>query len=149
MDALPIESKLIFLAEDDVDDLMLFTEALDDIGLQNKLIVSKDGVELMKNLDTKVPPAPRAIFLDLNMPRKNGFECLREIRDDDKLKALPVIILSTSGNSTAVDTTYVLGATAFLRKPPSFALLKKMIETILASDLEGKRSKEEFFLKVE
>ena len=149
METLPVESKNIFLAEDDVDDLMLFKEALDDIGLQTELIVSKDGVELMKKLDVMVPPRPRVIFLDLNMPLKNGFECLKEIREDDKLNGTPVIILSTSGSSTAVDTTYALGATAYIRKPPSFTLLKKMIETILASDLRRKRSKAEFYLNVE
>lgn len=97
--------------------------------------MADDGVELMNVLDESVPPPPDVIFLDLNMPRKNGFECLKEIRQTAKLREIPVIIFSTSDNAQAIDKTYSLGANFYMQKPRSFALLKKAIETVLSKDL--------------
>ena len=90
------QTKKIFLAEDDPDDRSFFEDALNALALQTVLVISEDGEELMTALEETVPPQPFVIFLDLNMPRKNGFECLKEIRESDKLKDIPVVVLSTS-----------------------------------------------------
>jgi len=125
----------IFLAEDDEDDREFFKEALKNLPIQTELTILKDGEELMAALDTCIPPPPFVIFLDLNMPRKNGFECLTEMRQIAKLRKIPIIILSTSDNEDAINTTYSLGANFYIRKPRSFAQLKKVIELVLTVEL--------------
>lgn len=129
--------KTIILAEDDADDREFFEEALKEISIETTLTTVKDGAELMTVLDENLnePPPPHVIFLDLNMPRKNGIECLKEIRETPKLKNIPVVIFSTSAFPTAIETSYSLGANCFIRKPNSHQLLKKAIETVLALNL--------------
>jgi CheY-like chemotaxis protein len=142
------QPKKIFLAEDDADDRMFFEDVLKEVSISTNLVMADDGVELMSVLEETVPPPPDIIFLDLNMPRKNGFECLKEIRQTDKLSKIPVIIFSTSDNAQAIDKTYSLGANFYMQKPRSFALLKKAIETVLSADLEtgGKQVPKEKYL---
>lgn len=123
--------KNIILADDDTDDCELFQDALKELSIQTQLTISEDGVVLMKTLDDTVPPPPDVIFLDLNMPIKNGYEALTEIRNTPKLKDIMVVIFSTTDNQIAIEKTYSLGANYYVRKPNSFALLKKAIETIL------------------
>lgn len=135
MNLSPQPTKKIFLAEDDADDRMFFQDVLNEVDIDTSLVVADDGVKLMSVLDESVPPPPDIIFLDLNMPRKNGFECLKEIRQTAKLKEIPVIIFSTTDSSQAIDTTYSLGANYYMKKPHTFALLKKAIEKVLATDL--------------
>ena len=129
--------KNIFLADDDTDDCTFFKEALEDLGVEAQLTIVNNGVELMNTLDETVtePPPPHVIFLDLNMPLKNGFECLEEIRQNPRFKEIPVIIFSTSDNNETVDKTYNQGANHYIRKPSSHAALKKVIETVLKLDL--------------
>ena len=141
----------IFLAEDDEDDREFFEDALKHLNIETELTISRDGQELMSSLDDKVPPVPYAIFLDLNMPRKNGFECLEEIKQNDKLKEIPIIIFSTSDDEGAIHKTYTLGANFYIRKPRSFELLKKAIQTVLTVDLTNgglRTSKDKFFLAI-
>ena len=129
--------KNIFLTDDDDDDCLLFSEAIQEIFPENeaRLLITNDGVKLMKALDETVPPPPEVIFLDLNMPRKNGFECLDEIRRDPKLKDIPVVIFSTTSNNDVVNRTYQQGANYYVCKPQSFTLLKKTIEFVLSFDV--------------
>lgn len=144
------QTKKIFLAEDDDDDRAFFEDALKELNLQTELVVSEDGAELMSALEENVPPIPYVIFIDLNMPRKNGFECLKEIRESDKLKDIPVVVLSTSDHENIIEDTYSLGANLFLRKPASFRLLKKAIEMVLTTDLVtgGQPFKEKYYLEL-
>jgi CheY-like chemotaxis protein len=151
MDLTQHPTKKILLAEDDADDRMFFEDVLKEVNPGTNLVMADDGVELMNVLDETVPPPPDVIFLDLNMPRKNGFECLKEIRQTDKLKEIPVIIFSTTDNAHAIDTTYSLGANFFMRKPRSFDLLKKAIESVLSKDLAsgaGQVSKEKYLVTI-
>ncbi len=126
--------KNIFLVDDDADDRMFFEEALKEISTETELTTANDGIELMTTLEENVtaPPPPHVIFLDLNMPRKNGFECLKEIRETRKLENIPVVIFSTSANENSIEKTYSLGANCYIRKPTSHKLLIKAIETVLA-----------------
>jgi len=128
--------KKIFLAEDDADDRMFFEDALKEVDIPVELTLATNGLELMSNLDvlTSHPP-PDVIFLDLNMPFKNGLECLKEIRATPKLKEIPVVIFSTTGNKDVVDVTYRQGANYYVCKPSSFPLLVKVIETVLTLEM--------------
>jgi len=86
----------LLLADDDTDDCTFFREALEELPLTASLTTVNDGVELMRLLSGELTSFPDMLFLDLNMPRKTGYEILSEIKSNDKLKHLPVIILSTS-----------------------------------------------------
>jgi CheY-like chemotaxis protein len=141
--------KNIFLADDDVDDCMLFEDALREVAADTTLTTALDGMELMNILDESVPPPPDMIFLDLNMPRKNGFECLLQIRTDQKLKAIPVIIFSTSAQPEFIEQVYQSGANRYIRKPSSFAELRAAISEMLAIDWEinsNHPSRDNFYL---
>lgn len=142
--------KNIFLAEDDADDRMFFEDALNEVDIPTQLTISNNGLELMSNLDIlTVHPPPDVIFLDLNMPFKNGLECLKEIRESPKLKEIPVVIFSTSENEDIVAQTYQQGANYYICKPGSFPLLVKAIETVLTREMwqaAKQPTKENFFL---
>ncbi|SOE23686.1 CheY chemotaxis protein or a CheY-like REC (receiver) domain [Spirosomataceae bacterium TFI 002] len=128
--------KSIFLAEDDPDDREFFKEALEQLNFDTELTFSNNGVELMSCLEVLVRhPPPHVIFLDLNMPMKNGFQCLEEIRNTPKLRDIPVVIFSTTGDIDSVDKTYNQGANYYICKPNSFQLLVKAIEKVLSLDL--------------
>src|SRR5436190_20290480 len=86
----------ILLADDDKDDCFLFREALSELPVPTNLVTVHDGEQLMSYLTEHAKDLPDVLFLDLNMPRKNGFECLTEIKHTDTLKDLPVIMFSTS-----------------------------------------------------
>ena len=132
---------IIVLADDDPDDRIFFEEALNEVDVATQLTAVGDGAELMKTLAKTVdvpPPPPHVIFLDLNMPFKNGFECLKEIRETPRLKNIPVVIFSTSSNQDSIEATYSLGANCYISKPGSHQLLKKAIETVLSLSLWDK-----------
>jgi CheY-like chemotaxis protein len=144
-------SKVILLAEDDADDCLLFEEALREVSEKSRLTTVKDGGHLMEHLDQTVPPAPDVIFLDLNMPNKNGFECLDEIKDTPKLKNIPIVIFSTSSNPETIDRVYKMGANFYMSKPGTFFLLKKAILHVLNMDLTSAQvqpPKENFILQL-
>ncbi|MBA4054822.1 MAG: response regulator [Marivirga sp.] len=125
-------STSIFLADDDEDDCMLFEDALKEVDLDVDLTVINDGEALMRALNKQVPPAPQVIFLDLNMPRKNGFECLQEIKQSEKLKDIPVVIFSTSTQEESINKAFLQGADHYIFKPGTFQLLKKTIRKVLS-----------------
>jgi len=124
----------IALADDDEDDCVLFKDALDELLISPQVSWAKNGDDLMQNLSKNSRPLPDIIFLDVNMPIKNGIECLKEIRGDERLKHLPVIIFSTSTQQWAVDRTYELRANLFIKKPDTFQKLKDIIQRILSTD---------------
>ncbi|HEY0091826.1 MAG TPA: response regulator [Flavobacterium sp.] len=121
----------ILLADDDADDRELFTEAINEHNADVDTVWN--GVQLMKALNTHTT-LPDFIFLDLNMPEKGGKECLQEIRQDDKLKDIPVIIYSTSSSKKDIDETYELGANLYITKPSSFSELRKTVKEIINLD---------------
>ena len=127
-------NKSIFLADDDEDDCMLFEDALREVCTTTELTTASDGVELINLMKTNVPPPPDLIFLDLNMPRKNGFECLELIRKTKQWKDIPIVIFSTTGQEDMVKKVYEQGANFFMRKPGSFPKLKQAIRQILDTD---------------
>ncbi|ACT93731.1 response regulator [Dyadobacter fermentans] len=127
-------NKSIFLADDDEDDCMLFEDALREVSTSAELLKASDGVELIDLMEKTVPPPPDVIFLDLNMPRKNGFECLDQIRKTKAWEGIPVVIFSTTGQEEMVRKVHEKGANFFIRKPGSFPKLKQAIKQILDID---------------
>jgi len=112
----PIE---ILLVEDNAADVRLTIEALKDARVPNRLHVARDGVEALRMLKdaTRATPRPDLILLDLNLPRKDGREVLQEIKQDDTLRHIPVVILSTSQADQDIAESYRLRANAFVTKP--------------------------------
>ena len=137
----------ILLADDDPDDRDLFEEAATYLNPTASIISFKDGVELMNYL-IHDPPTFDMIFLDLNMPKKNGKECLIEIGRDTKYGAIPVIIYTTSINPIDIEGTFTAGAFRFFRKPNSFDELKEILSIAYQSAIHKSitRSRENFVL---
>jgi CheY-like chemotaxis protein len=125
--------KRLLLADDDEDDRIFFREALEEIPVSTSLNSVKDGEELMKVLQHD-GVVPDMLFLDLNMPGRDGKECLREIRMFTHLKALPVIIFSTSANQRDVEEAFLLGADLYLQKPSGYTLMVQQLEKVLNID---------------
>jgi DNA-binding NarL/FixJ family response regulator len=142
--------KYIILTDDDIDDCELFRDAVKELSIQTKLSILGNGAALMATLEETVPPPPDVIFLDLNMPLKNGYESLIEIRNTPKLKGIPIVIFSTTASDDAVNRTYEHGANYYICKPASFSLLVKVIETVLALEIwqTPQTSREKYLLEI-
>ena len=126
-------AKHIILAEDDEDDSQFFEEALRSIDDPPSLTKARDGVELTDLLKDSAK-LPDLIFLDLNMPRKNGAQCLSEIRAEKDLQHLPVVVLSTSNSKNIIDSMYHSGANLYIQKPDDFNIWKKVLAKVLMMD---------------
>ncbi|MBF0120353.1 MAG: response regulator [Desulfobacterales bacterium] len=131
------DSIIILLAEDDEDDYLLIEKSLKKAKILNKIKWVKDGVELMDYLkhrgeykDVFKSPKPHLILLDLNMPRKDGRESLKDIKSDPALKNIPVIVLTTSKSEEDIFSSYNLGVNSFIRKPTKFDDFVKAIQLI-------------------
>lgn len=127
----------ILMADDDEDDCMLASEALTESHLQHELHLVKDGEELMdylyrrgKYINPENSPPPGLILLDLNMPKKDGREALREIKSNPTFKHIPVVVLTTSKAQEDIRLSYSLGANSFIIKPVTFASLVEVMTTI-------------------
>jgi len=143
---------ILLLADDDKDDCLFFKDALGELPITANLTTVHDGEQLMRLLadEEVIPPLPHVLFLDINMPRKNGFECLAEIKSDEKLKHLPIIIFSTSFEQDVVNLLFKNGAQHYIRKPADFSQLKKVIYQALVlatEDNVSQPAKENFVLK--
>jgi CheY-like chemotaxis protein len=131
----------ILLADDDKDDRFFFSMALEGFSIPTLLDTVVDGEKLMSHLSENLLRLPDVIFLDLNMPRKNGFECLLEIKLNPKLNQLPVIIFSTSYEQEVVNLLYKNGAKYFIRKPSEYLQFKKIVQqTITLISLGNKQA---------
>ena len=90
-----------------------------------------NGIDLMKHLNENVSPTPHLLFLDLNMPKKSGLECLKEIRELEQYKNLTIVIYSTSSSSTDIENTFLYGANVYINKPIQLELLRKALAHVL------------------
>jgi CheY-like chemotaxis protein len=126
----PTSTINVLLADDDKDDRYFFERALKDIGHSTNLTAVSDGGRLMDYLSENKGGPPDVIFIDLNMPCKNGMECLSEIKHNKGLKEIPVIIYSTSVREEVADTLYKRGAHYYLQKC-NFIDLANSIEGVL------------------
>jgi CheY-like chemotaxis protein len=123
---------LVLLADDDEDDRLIFREALEQTGLNVKLTLMHNGVQLMDYLEQqKGKELPHILFLDLNMPLKGGIECLKEIREDEVLQNLSVAIYSTSASEDDIENTFIEGANVYIKKPNDFNRLVKVLDHVI------------------
>lgn len=120
----------IVLADDDKDDRFFFDMVLKNLSIPTKLVTVEDGALLMNYLLKNTKNLPDVLFLDLNMPKKNGSECLMEIKQNEQLKKIPVIIYSTSYNEDKADELYKKGAHYYLRKT-DLAKIGKILQDVL------------------
>jgi chemotaxis family two-component system response regulator Rcp1 len=127
----PIE---ILLVEDSPGDIRLIQEALQEAKVRNSMSVSGDGVEALAFLRKQGRyarvPSPGLILLDLNLPKKNGFEVLKEIKADEELKRIPVVVLTTSQNEQDIVKSYNLHANAYIAKPVDLDRFLSVVKTI-------------------
>jgi len=139
----------IMLADDDHDDRFFFTRVLSKLPYDTKLSIFEDGARLMEHLK-KQDQLPDVLFLDMNMPCKNGMECLAEIKENSKLKDLPVIMYSTSLHKDVADLLYENGAHFYIRKSEisELEILLHKILTMLSTNEFTRPDREEFVLIV-
>ena len=123
------KSILILVADDDAEDRMLVKEALEENRLKNAIKFVENGEELMDYLhnrgkfsDKEVYPIPGLILLNLNMPKKDGREALKEIKEDSHLRLIPVVVLTTSKAEEDIFKTYNLGVSSLIAKPAKIVI---------------------------
>lgn len=128
---------VILLAEDDADDRLLVREALAEGRVLNELRCVEDGEELLDYLrrqgryaDPETSPRPGLVLLDLNMPRKDGREALREIKADPDLRRIPVVVMTTSKAEEDIFRSYDLGASSYITKPVTFERLVELMKVM-------------------
>ena len=119
------------LADDDEDDRLFFKEAFEEVKINYRISAFNDGEQLMNHLYDTSNPLPDIIFLDLNMPRKSGIECLKEIRANERLQKISVAIYSTSSSEQDIEDTFVSGANVYIKKPNDFNMLKKILSDVV------------------
>ena len=127
-----LQTRTILLAEDDQDDIFLFTESIKDFQIHFNLHIVQNGLDVISYLGEL--KSDDLVFLDINMPGMNGFECLAEIRD--KSKSVAVIMLSTADDADFIARAEKLGATGYVVKPASLELYGHAIKDILLTNWE-------------
>lgn len=125
------EEMLVLLADDDEDDRIFFKDAIDELKIKTKVETVNDGQQLMEYLVRPGITLPHVLFLDLNMPRKNGLECLREIRSNKYFNNLSIVIYSTSSSDHDIQESFIHGANVYIKKPSDFQKLKKAITDVM------------------
>lgn len=128
---------VILLADDDEEDRMLTSDALSESRILNELHLVEDGEQLLDYLrnegsfaDRNVNPRPGLILLDLNMPKKDGREALKEIKNDSRFKQIPIVVLTTSRTGEDIYQSYDLGVNSFISKPVTFEGLVKVMKAL-------------------
>lgn len=142
---------LITLADDDEDDRLLFTDAFEELKINTVVSTFNNGQFLMDFLNNPESVLPHIIFLDLNMPIKNGIECLKEIKQNERLKNIAIAIYSTSSSDDDIENTFVLGANVYIKKPADFNTLKKVLNDVVTVNWQYYTSglnKENFLLRL-
>ncbi len=128
---------IILMAEDDQDDQLLTEEALEENDMPTSLYIVENGEELMDYLNQVAPynddakfPRPNLILLDLNMPKKDGREALKEIKADPKLRQIPIVALTTSQAEDDIYRSYDLGVSSYITKPVTFGALVTVMQVL-------------------
>lgn len=129
-----IKPLLILMVDDDEDDRFLTQTALEESEVECKLIFAKDGTEVLDMLlngsSDSLGEIPNIILLDLNMPLKNGWQVLQELKSNKSLKHIPVVIFTTSSSSDHVVKSYAMGANSYITKPSTFNGLQRVMSNI-------------------
>jgi len=147
----PSQTLEVILADDDADDRQLFREALEQSAVDAHLTTISDGERLTSFLsEITHPPPPDIIFLDINMPRKDGKKCLKEIRSQKQFQEIPVIILTTSQHRSDIEETFISGANLFMSKSFFFENDVTILRQLFSANWKeyfGNISKESFVLR--
>lgn len=133
----------IVLVDDDEDDRQFFIDALKELDMNTSLQVFQNGQDVLDFLSKENVERPDLVFLDLNMPVMNGFQCLREIRKKSALKELVVAIYSTSSSEKDVEETFVHGANIYINKPNKFDELKKILSQVIKRNTQYRENQME------
>jgi PleD family two-component response regulator len=132
---MPLRKKVI-LVDDDTDDCMLFEDAMNDIGMVSKLEIAHDGEMLFKMLSSRSESSPDLIFLDLNMPGMNGYECISKLRNSENLKSIPIVVFTATKQVEMIDWVFFNGADLFVIKPNTYINLKETIRNVINMDFQ-------------
>jgi CheY-like chemotaxis protein len=141
----------LILADDDEDDRLFFKEAIEDLKINARLVMMNDGTQLMNYLNNNDVVMPKMIFLDINMPGKNGIRVLQEIRKSEKLKNLEVAMYSTSLSPNDIKKAFDGGADVYIKKPNDYDTLKKILNKAILANWNHKKkvaSHENFVLSI-
>jgi two-component system, response regulator len=132
-----MRKKIILLVEDNPDDELLAIRALEKNKIMNEVVVARDGAEALDYLfgagayaGRDMSVMPRIILLDLKLPKVDGLEVLRRLRNDDRTKLLPVVVLTSSKEERDLTESYSLGANSYIRKPVNFAQFTEAIRQL-------------------
>ncbi|MGD9082316.1 MAG: response regulator [Desulfobacterales bacterium] len=132
-----MRKKIILLVEDNPDDELLAIRALKKNNIMNEVVVARDGAEALDYLfgagayaDRDMGVMPQIILLDLKLPKIDGLEVLRRLRNDERTKLLPVVVLTSSKEDRDLTESYSLGANSYIRKPVSFAQFTEAIRQL-------------------
>ena len=128
------KAKRILLIDDDADDQIYFQDAINELNESLECEVANNGREAIEQM--RIPPPPDLIFLDLNMPVMNGYECLAYLKNEDRYKNIPVVIFTTSKSSNDIEKSRRLGAELFFTKPSNFNTLCTKLDKILEMDFK-------------
>ena len=126
-----LQNQLLFLVDDDIDDHEIFKSALAKVGEHLALLTATNGYEALEALSA-ADILPDYIFVDLNMPRMSGMQFLKEIKQTETLKDIPVIIYTTSSNPGDIAKTKELGAMSFVTKPSRFSELCSFLQSLVS-----------------
>lgn len=133
---IPVKTKFL-IADDDSDDADIFCEALSQIATVMKCYKVENGREVFEFLSGPETGKPDVIFLDINMPVMNGWECLKKLKSTEDFSQIPTIMYSTSSAKKDIDQAYRLGASLFLTKPEDFKELCKILEIVATNPQES------------
>jgi CheY-like chemotaxis protein len=125
----------VLIVDDDEDDRDLFCIAVHELEPKINCILARNGEEALQGLQLEKFPKPDLIFLDLNMPRLNGIQFLRELKKDNQLKVIPVVIYTASKQQQDLEETKELGVEHFFAKPSSFRELCKIIKDVFTKEM--------------
>jgi CheY-like chemotaxis protein len=123
--------KILFMIDDDQDDREIFLEAINTCNPDLEVLFARDGIEALDVLASAIKH-PDVIFLDYNMPRMNGLDCLRQLKTDSKTRAIPTVMYTTSGDREQEKVVLMLGADYYMRKTTSFKTLCTELSRLLS-----------------
>jgi CheY-like chemotaxis protein len=126
-----MQNILVFLVDDDIDDQEIFEMALKEIQPLARCAFADDGIVALEKLRTDTSFLPQVIFIDINMPRMNGIQCLREIKRSSRLHHIPAFMYSTSAESSIVEECLKIGASGFIKKEIYVEALQKQLLQVL------------------
>lgn len=141
----------VLVADDDENDRLFFKEAFEEIKIKTVIETVNDGLELMEHLRLPEVTLPHVLFLDLNMPRKGGMECLKEIKSNERFKDISIAIYSTSASEEDIEDAFVEGANVYIKKPDDFEKLKGILSEIITINWQYQTSglnRENFLLSL-